>query len=118
MKMEKILYKFIINFLFLIHLLVGIVLLFFWQFESLYFLYLTILLLTLASNQISGICFLAELEFYFRRKINPSLNYNTFLSFHFNELFGYKLTPKIAHLGLIIFLWFSLGANIIYWILN
>lgn len=103
--------------LFLVHVFLGLVLVWLWQFKSFYLLYLVILIATLASNLFFKDCFLAQWEFYFRKKLRPELTYTTFFDFYFHQFFGLRLNLQKAHNALLVILWLIVGLNAIYWIL-
>ena len=114
--MKNILYRLAAEFLFWVHVFTGFVLVFFWQSKILYPYYLVVLLIALTTNSISDFCFLAKWECYFRKKLDPSLDFQTFFSFYFKRFFGLNLDIKRTHKTVLITLWCMLSLNIIYWI--
>ena len=113
---QRFFYKFMAGLIFWFHVFCGFVLVFFWQFDFLYPYYLIVLLVALIDNSVFDFCFLAQWECYFRKKLNPNLDFKTFFTFYLRRFFGLKLSPKIAHKDILIILWCLFGLNVIYWI--
>lgn len=118
-KSKIILYKIIAEFLFIFHGIAAIILLFFWYFKPLYLIYLVTLIISLISDMLFGYCFLSQWEFYFRKKIDSTLDYeHTFFSFYFNKYFGQKISTRTVQITVLIFLWVSMFINILYWVIK
>ena len=113
---QKFIYRLIANVIFWVHVFAGVVLVFFWEFKSLYPYYLAVLIIALLDNSLLDFCFLAKWECHFRRKLDPDLDFQTFFGFYLKRFFGLKLTPKIVHKAVLITLWCLFGINAIYWI--
>lgn len=113
---ERNFYRVMAELIFWFHVFCGFVLLFFWQSKTLYPYYLVVLIIAVIDNTLLDFCFLAKWECYFRKKLDPNLNFQTFFSFYFKKFFGLKLDVKRTHRVVLITLRCMLGLNIIYWI--
>lgn len=115
-KFQRVAYTLIAELIFWVHVFAGAVLVFFWEFKSLYPYYLVVLLVAVADNTFLDFCFLAKWEFYFRKKLEPNINFQTFFDFYMRKFFGIDLTPQKIHKSILFTLWFLLAVNVIYWI--
>ena len=111
----RVFYRLVAEIIFLFHIFVGLILVFFWQSKILYPIYLFVLAATLLSNIFLKVCFLSEWELYFRKKVESGLDYNTFLGFYFYKFFNYKPNPSNVHKVVLIILWSLVVLNISYW---
>ena len=102
--------------IFWFHVFCGFILVFFWEFKSLYPVYLAVLIIALIDNSFLDFCFLAKWECYFRKKLDPSLDFQTFFTFYFKKFFGLKLNTVTVHKAILITLWCLFILNVIYWV--
>ena len=87
--------KLFANLILLIHLALVFVILFGWHFESIKLVYISALVLTLASEVFLGYCILTKWEFDLRKKDEPNLDYDySFLSYYAYKLFGNRIPGK------------------------
>jgi hypothetical protein len=115
-KLARFTYRLIAEIIFWIHVFAGVVLVFFWEFKPLYPYYLAVLLIAVADNTLLDFCFLAKWECYFRKKLDPGLNFQTFFDFYMKKFFGLNFNPKSLHKIILITLWCLLAINVFYWI--
>ncbi|MDE2311960.1 MAG: DUF2784 family protein [Patescibacteria group bacterium] len=101
---------------FCLHVMAGIVLVFFWPYKSLYIIYITVLTVSVLENSILDFCFLAKWECYFRKKLNPSYEMQTFLDHYLKRFFGINVSPRQVHVTVLVTLWTLVGLNIAYWL--
>ena len=87
----KYLYRIIADIIFLAHFLVLVIALFGWLVPSLWYVYMTVLILTLLSDLAFGYCILSKWEFDLRKKINPELDYR----YSWTTFYTYKYTQNI-----------------------
>ncbi len=93
------------NIIFLAHLVLVFLVLFGFLIDSIYIVYLIALPLTLLSDIFLKYCPLTKLEFYFRKKLNPNLNYNSaFISYYGHKFFEKKISDKFIRYSAIYFL--------------
>jgi hypothetical protein len=82
-KSKKIFYLVAANFLVLIHIAVLVILLAGFMIEKPVWLYPSVLMITLGTQLATDSCVLTKWEFFFRKKIDPSLSYDaSFLSWY------------------------------------
>ena len=86
--MMKIFYRIIADIIWILHLFVVIVVLFGWLVPSIWYLYISVLVLTLLSEIFWSYCLLSKWEFNLRKKIIPSLDYE----YVYASYYMYKLT--------------------------
>ena len=84
----KFIYKIFANLIFVIHSITLLIILFGWTIPSIWYLYISILILTLISELVFGYCILSKWEFDLRKTINPGLNYD----YHWATFYTYKFT--------------------------
>jgi|SRR3989344_6123738 len=109
----KILYIVTANIIFLAHLILVLLVLFGFLFDSIYILYLAALILTLLTGIFLKYCPLTKLEFYFRKKLNPSLNYNSaFIAYYGRKFFEKKISNKFIRYAALIFLSSAIILNV------
>lgn len=113
---QKFGYKLAAELIFWLHVFCGVVLIFFWESKVLYPYYLAVLVIAIIDNSLLDFCFLAKWECYFRKKLDPNLDFQTFFTFYFKKFFGLKLSPKKVHKTVLIALWCMFGLNVMYWI--
>lgn len=109
----KPLYKIYADLIFIAHLVTLLIILLGWVVPSIWYLYISVLVLTLLSELAFGYCILSKWEFDLRKKINPSLNYN----YHWSTFYTYKFTQgriseKFFDYVTVIFLVMSLFINL------
>ena len=78
------------NLIFVLHFAVVLVLFLGWIIPQLWYLYVSLIGLTLISEFTFGYCLLSKWEFDLRKSIDPSLNYD----YSFSSYYTYKLTQK------------------------
>jgi len=89
---------FLANFIFGVHLLVVLINLTGWYFESFRWFYIGILSITLLSNLLLDYCPLTRWEFNLRKKINPNSNYgSSFLAQYFLRVFRLDIPAKYKY---------------------
>lgn len=76
--------------IFLFHCAIGVVIFLGWLWQSIWPLYVGLLIVVLFQNIILGYCVLSRLEFALRRMLNPRLRYE----YNFTTYYTYKLTHK------------------------
>lgn len=109
MNTNRIKYHVFANIVFLFHILVVFIILFGWYFSSLRLIYVCVLFATLLSEILLGYCPLTKLEFDFRKKLIPNLNYDySFLSYYVYQLTNINVPGKYVRYPAIIFLTASL----------
>ena len=86
----KIFYNIIANIIFLVHTLIFIIVFFGGFFPQYKNLYLFTLIITFASDMLFGYCLVSEWEYYFRKKVNPKLDYD----FTWTTHYLHKITNK------------------------
>jgi hypothetical protein len=84
----KAVYKLSANLIFLLHFFIVIVAVFGWLVPSIWWFYMSVLVLTLLSDIVFGYCILSKWEFDLRKKLDPNTNYN----FTWTTFYTYKLT--------------------------
>lgn len=82
------------NTIFAIHLLLVILVVFGWLLDSLFYVFLFALFATFLSEVLLGYCFLSKWEFYIRRRIDPSRNFDKSCIGHYFRLF-FGLKPRV-----------------------
>jgi len=93
--MRKLTFSFLANFIFLIHLSLGVFLLVGWYFNELKILYIAYIFLWLAVPYIFGYCPLARWEFLFRNKINEQVDIEkNFIRFYLKKFFDLDVAEK------------------------
>ncbi len=111
----KLVFRIIAEIVLLIHLAVVFVILFGWAFPSLYPLYIGILAATLVSQIALGHCFLSRFEFFFRKKTDPAINYDSsFLSYYSSKLTGITVAPRLLYPASVAFLTISLALALLF----
>ena len=113
---QKLFYQLMAEFIFWFHTACGFVLVFFWESRVLYPYYLIVLIGALINNVYSDFCFLAKWEYYFRRKLDPNLDFQGYFHYYLKRFFGIKLDPPKIHKYILITLWILFGINVAYWI--
>jgi len=112
----KLIYKIFANFIFIIHSITLFIILLGWTIPSIWYVYISILILTLLSELAFGYCILSKWEFDLRKKINSSLNYN----YHWSTFYTYRFTQgriseKFFDYATTIFLVISLIVNLYFY---
>ena len=115
-KSEQFFNRFMAEFIFWFHTACGFVLVFFWESKTLYPYYAIVLLVALINNTFSDFCFLAKWEYYFRRKLDPNLDFQGYFHYNFKRFFGLKLSPKTIRRYILVILWVLFSLNVCYWI--
>ena len=91
---KKILYYFLADFIFVIHLAVILIVSFGWLIPSLFYIFIIIIISSILSEIYLHYCFLSKLEFGIRKKIDPTRIYDKSCIIHYTRvLFG--LGPRI-----------------------
>jgi hypothetical protein len=88
MSKNKIIYRIIADFIWFIHLMIVIIVVFGGFFPKIFYVYVGILIVTLLSEIIWKYCILSKWEFDLRKKINPKINYE----YEYASYYTYKLT--------------------------
>lgn len=83
-------YRIIADSIFLIHTLIFIIVFFGGLFPHYQNFYLFMLIITLVSDLLFGYCLVSEWEYYFRKKIDPKINYDFSWTIHYLH----KITNK------------------------
>ena len=79
--------------LFVLHFFIVIIGLFGWIIESIWYLYMIVLIVTLISGLALGYCFISKWEFILRNMKNPELSYNyNWTSFYTHKFTNNKLS--------------------------
>jgi hypothetical protein len=86
----KLLYRVLADLIFAIHGVLFFFILFGFLFPVWWSLYMSGLVLVLISDLIFGYCILSKWEFYFRRQVNPEVNYE----FDWTSYYLHKLTER------------------------
>lgn len=115
-RVQRIFYRSMADLTFVVHVLAGAVLVFFWEFKTTYIIYVVVLTASLLDNALLDFCFLAKWECYFRKKLDPNLDFKTFFGYYLKTFFGFKFTPKQVHRAVLTSLWCMFIINIVYWI--
>lgn len=87
----KYFYRILADLIFILHATILIIALFGWLVPSLWYVYMTILILTLLSDVAFGYCILSKWEFDLRKKIDPSVNYR----YSWTTFYTYKFTQNV-----------------------
>ena len=88
----KYLNRIIADILFVVHFCIVLIALFGWLFPSIWYFYMTLLLVALISDWLLGYCILSKWEFDFRKKNNPTLYYN----YSWTTFYTYKLIESLV----------------------
>ena len=78
------------NFIFILHTAIVALLFFGWLIPKLWYVYVSLILITLISESFLGYCLLSKWEFDLRKSVNPALEYD----YSFSSYYTYKLTRK------------------------
>ena len=84
----KVLYRILADIIWLLHAVIFFTLAFGWLFPSIWYLYMSLLFATLATDVFLKECVVSKWEFDLRKKVNPHINYN----YSFSSYYTYKLT--------------------------
>ncbi len=111
----KVIYKIGADTIWLVHFAVVLVVLFGWLIESLWFLYMAVLLGFLTSILTFGYCILSKWEYNLRKKIDPELVYD----FTYTSYYTYQLTRgSLSNIFIVrtatIFVGLSLAINLYF----
>ncbi len=101
--------------LFLLHGSILLVILFGRLFQTLWWLYVPILGITLTSEVLLGYRFLSRWEFDLRKQINPEIAYDfTFSGYYTRKLTGHSLRTELVKVAAWTFLPASLGLELYF----
>ena len=101
--------------LFILHFFVVIIGLFGWMVESIWYLYMILLITTLISGIFLGYCFLSKWEFFLRKMRNPKLSYNyNWTSFYTHKFTNNKLSNTFIEGIALFFIVISIFINIYF----
>jgi Protein of Unknown function (DUF2784) len=115
MPSKKFLYILAADTLFVLHLILFLIVVFGWSIESIWGVYMTLLVLTLLSDIIFGYCLLSKWEFDLRKKIDPSIDYNfTWSTFYTHKFTANRIPDKLFKHVALSFLVISLSMNIYF----
>lgn len=114
----KPLYRILADILVIVHTTFFFFVLFGWLFPSLWYVYMTALVLTLLSDIIFGYCIISKWEFALRKKVNPNTDYDySWATYYTYKLTNHKMSNTFYNRAAIIFLVLSLGINLFFWFL-
>ncbi|MBP6884720.1 MAG: DUF2784 family protein [Candidatus Pacebacteria bacterium] len=112
---SKTLYRIFADILFVFHAVLFVLILAGFLFPALWYPYMAVLVLALASDILFGYCLLSKWEFELRRKWNPNIDYNyTFASFYTYRLTNNKMSDVFYRRAALVFLAFSIGLNLYF----
>ncbi len=110
----KILYPFVANIVFLFHIILVFIILFGFLFGSIYLFYLSLLIIVFLFELVLGHCPLTKPEFYFRRKIDPALDYDSsFLSYYGHKFVEGKISYNLIRYSALFFLSLAIILNLL-----
>ena len=111
----KLLYKVSADLIFLVHALLFLVILFGWAIPSIWYIYMSLLVITLLSDLVFGYCPISKWEFYLRKKVNPEVSYDYHWSSYYTRwLTSRNLSPTFFFRVAIFFLTSSLVLNLYF----
>jgi len=100
--------KIFANLILAVHLILVLIILFGWHFPKIKYVYLATLIVTLLSELLFGYCLLTKWEFDFRKKSEPTLDYDyAFLSYYAHKV-GIKISYRLIKYAALLFLVISL----------
>ena len=76
------------DFVFLVHFLVVVIIMFGWLFPSFWYIYMAALVATLCSEIFLSYCILSKWEFQLRKKDDPRIDYD----YEFASFYTYRIT--------------------------
>ena len=101
--------------LFMLHFFIVIIGLFGWMVESIWYLYMSVLIITLISGLTLGYCFISKWEFTLRKIKNPELSYNyNCTSFYTHKFTNNKLSNTFIEWVALLFIISSIIINIYF----
>lgn len=101
--------------IFLIHCLAVAIIGFGWAIPNIWYLYMSILVVTVISEVALGYCFLSKWEFDLRKKIYPQLSYESgFSSYYTYRLTHQRLSKRFIANAALFFLLASLAIDIYF----
>lgn len=107
--MKKIFYLALANFIFLFHFILIFIALFGWTKDRLWWVYISVLILTLISDLTFGYCILSKWEFSLRKKIHPEIDYDyTWTTFYTYEITNFRISNSFYKKMAVFFLVTSL----------
>jgi hypothetical protein len=111
----KLFYRIIADTIVIIHVCVFAFVLFGWAIPSLWYTYMTALVLTLLSDIVFGYCIISRWEFALRKKINPDINYDySWATYYTYKLTNHRMSNTFYNRAAIIFLVASLAINLFF----
>lgn len=105
-------YKLSADIIFVIHAFVFLTILFGWAFPSIWYIYISLLVVTLLSDLIFGFCPISKWEFLLRKKIDPKLSYNyQWTSYYTRKITDENISPVFFSRIAVVFIVLSLAVN-------
>jgi hypothetical protein len=119
--MKKTIVKILANGILFVHALVVFIILFGWRFDKFSWVYISILSITFFTQLFLGYCFLTRWEFNLRKKLDPTLDYDSsFLSWYMYKYSNIHIPTKgikyvslaFLFISIVIFLYSNVIKNI------
>lgn len=98
--MERIVYRIIAESIFVLHALSILIIAFGWAIPTLFSLHIVLLFGGLFLQIVLGNCFLSRWEFWFRKKVDPSISYDSaYINHYLRLIFGDSLRPQFMRVA-------------------
>ncbi|MCA9352775.1 DUF2784 family protein [Patescibacteria group bacterium] len=111
----KIIYRTIGDIILLLHIFIFAVVVFGGFFPQYQNLYLAMIVLTILSDLVFGYCVVSKWEYYFRKKVDPRLNYDFTWTVHYlHKITNKNISPVFYKYVSAIFLILSLGIQLYF----
>lgn len=98
--MTRLLYRIAAEVIFSLHATAVLIIAFGWMFPTLYILHIVLLFGALTLQIVLRHCFLSRWEFWFRKKIDPSITYDSaYITHYMRMLFGNQIRPQFMRIA-------------------